>query len=497
MKTTYQPTYAHYIDGHWINGSGTSLTSTNPTNNQPIWHGHAATSAEVAAAFEAAQHTNPTWAHLTLEARATHLKQFAHIIQQKSEQLTQLISLETGKPYWESATETAAVIQKIKLSINAYHERTPTTVTKADETSSCLRYKPHGVVAVLGAFNFPAHLSNGHIVPALLAGNTVIYKPSEYTPLVAEFMVQCWHESGLPKGVLNLIQGNAETAHVLIESAIHAVCFTGSYQTGLKIHQQLSTRPEVLLALEMGGNNPLIIDDKINNMKAAVYNTLLSSFLTAGQRCTSARRLIIPNTSTGERFIEQLLAATKALTIGAPDNHPEPFMGPVIHPNQALHLLSAEENLISLGAKVLLKIEPKQEKSAFVNPGILDMQAVYNPPDEEIFGPLIQLYRYDEFDEALALANQTRYGLAAGLFSDNKAHYEQFYQTIRAGLINWNRPTTGASSALPFGGVGLSGNHHPSAYFAADYAAYPIASLEADALNLPKTPLPGIHLETT
>ncbi|MCH9763810.1 MAG: succinylglutamate-semialdehyde dehydrogenase [Gammaproteobacteria bacterium] len=497
MTTLHQPTGKHYIDGHWITGSGTSFISTNPVNQHPIWQGHNAMPPEVSAAFETALHHAHAWASLSTNTRIQYLEQFASCVQNKSEQLSTLISLETGKPYWEASTETAAVIQKIKLSIKAYHERTSPSTSAIDDTNQSLRYKPHGVVAVLGAFNFPAHLSNGHIVPALLAGNTVIYKPSEYTPYVAEFIMQCWHDSKLPKGVLNLIQGNAETAHALIETPIHAVCFTGSYQTGLAIHQQLSHRPEVLLALEMGGNNPLIIDDNITNIPAAVYNTLLSSFLTTGQRCTSARRLIIPDSPTGKQFLQQLLTATQALKIGAPNKTPTPFMGPVIHKNQAQKLINVQKNLITLGANALLEMQYIQDNTALISPGILDMRSVYNPPDEEIFGPLIQLYYYHDFDEALVLANQTKYGLAAGLFSDNKAHYAQFYQTIRAGLINWNKPTTGASSALPFGGVGFSGNHRASAYFAADYAAYPIASLEANTLDFPDNPLPGIHLEAS
>ncbi|MDX2347039.1 MAG: succinylglutamate-semialdehyde dehydrogenase [Legionella sp.] len=486
----------HYIDGHWINGSGAEFTSINPCTNQPIWHGHHATPAEVLAAFEAARHQTHAWALLSLEARIKHLEQFAACIQKHAKQLTRLISLETGKPNWEAATETTAVIQKVKLSIQAYHERTAPNKIKSNQAAAqYLRYKPHGVIAVLGAFNFPAHLSNGHIVPALLAGNTVVYKPSEHTPYVAEFMMQCWHDSGLPPGVLNLIQGNAETAHALINTQIQAVCFTGSYQTGIQIHQQLSTRPEVLLALEMGGNNPLVIDKQLKNIKAAVYNTLLSAYLTTGQRCTAARRLIIPNNQTGEQFLAALLTATKALDISTPEHTPAPFMGPLIHPNQALKQLNAQDNLITLGAKPLLKMQAIHPNTGFVSPGILDMTGVYNPPDEEIFAPLIQLYRYHDFDEALALANNTKYGLSAGLLGDNKTHYDLFYQNIRAGLINWNSPTTGASSSLPFGGVGLSGNHHPSAYFAADYAAYPIASLETDTLDLPDTLLPGIDLE--
>ena len=206
---------------------------------------------------------------------------------------------------------------------------------------------------------------------------------------------------------------------------------------------------------------------------------------------------MIPNTATGDDFLEQLLNASKKLSFGSPDSQPEPFMGPVIHKNHAKQHLKAQKKLITLGAKPLLAMQTPDKNSAFLSPGILDMQAVINPPDEEIFGPLIQLYHYDSFEQALDLANKTQYGLAAGLLGDNKAHYEQFYHTVRAGLINWNRPTTGAASSLPSGGVGHSGNHRPSAYFAADYSAYPIACLEAADLNLPDSLMPGIHLGET
>lgn len=495
MPNTHFKTGTHYINGCWIDGSGSAFISQNPVNQQNIWNGRHAEQHEVQAAFEAAHKANPLWSSLSLEQRTGHLTRFAAFVEAQHTTLTNLISLETGKPRWEAATETAAVIQKITLSIQAYHARTTTNITPNPDVDTCLRYKPHGVVAVLGAFNFPAHLSNGHIVPALLAGNTVVYKPSEHTPAVAELIMRFWDESGLPQGVLNCIQGNAKTAQYLLQENIQGVFFTGSYQTGLKIHQHFSTRPEVLIALEMGGNNPLVIDNNINNIPAAVYNTLLSSFLTTGQRCTSARRLIIPNSVTGEQFLEQLITAAKNLNFGSPNTQPEPFMGPVIHPEHAKQHLQSQNKLIKLGAKALLTMQSPDTNSAFLSPGILDMHAVKNPPDEEIFGPLIQVYTYDTFEQALALANQTQYGLAAGLLGDNRAHYEQFYHAVRAGLINWNRPTTGASSMMPFGGIGHSGNHRPSAYFAADYSAYPIASLEAAKLNLPDTLIPGIHLE--
>ncbi len=495
MTNDETPSGKHYIDGHFIIGSGKPLTAINPCNETPSFHGHHATPAEVLAAFEAARHSTKRWAQLSLQKRIQYLKAFEAIIKKQQEKLTALIALETGKPLWEAQTETEAVIQKINISIDAYHARTAHETTKAPDNSlHQLRYKPHGVIAVLGAFNFPAHLSNGHIIPALLAGNTVVYKPSEYTPSVAEFIAECFHAIKLPQGVFNLIQGGAETAHALIETPVHGVCFTGSYQTGASIHQALSKRPEVLLALEMGGNNPLVIDTHLKDIKAAVYHTLLSAYLTTGQRCTAARRLILPDTPLGEAFLDALIKATLSLTIGAPGSTPTPFMGPLIHPSQALKHCQTQTALIAQGAAPLLEMKRQDPHRAFVTPGILDMKDVYQVADEEIFAPLLQVHRYHDFDEALSLANQTQYGLSAGLLGDNKAHYEQFYETVRAGLINWNRPTTGASSNLPFGGVGHSGNHRPSAYFAADYVAYPTASIESATLQLPKTPMPGIHL---
>ena len=486
----------HYIDGQWISDKGEPLISTSPVDNSILWTGTHATAQTIHDAYLAAQQALPAWANLSIHERSHHLHAFAQHIERQRTTLSTLIALETGKPRWEAETETSAVIAKINISIDAYHTRTAEKKeTDATGLTRCLRYKPQGVMAVLGPFNFPAHLSNGHITPALLAGNTVVYKPSELTPMVAAFIMQCWHESGLPVGVLNLIQGNADVAKKLLNEAIQGIAFTGSYRAGLAIHQQMINRPDILLALEMGGNNPLVFD-RVRNIPAAVYETLLSSFITAGQRCTGARRIIIPDTSQGDDFLNQLQQACLRLRIGAPSENPEPFMGPVISHAHALQHLDAQRTLQTLGGNSLLTMKLLNDQSGFLSPGIMDMTSVHAPPDEEIFAPFIQIYRYHDFDEALRLANQTRYGLAAGLLSDDATAYTQFYQTIRAGLIYWNRATTGATSQLPFGGVGQSGNHRPSAFFAADYCAYPIASMEFSTLNLPATPLPGINLET-
>ncbi|RUR10406.1 succinylglutamate-semialdehyde dehydrogenase [Legionella sp. km772] len=485
-----------YINGLWLKGKGTVLESINPAYGNLLWQGHAATQDEIYAAYDAAHKALPLWSGLSFEERCRYVKEFAQQVEKNKTLLTQLISLETGKPLWESQTEVSAVIGKINLSIQAYQERTWPKENQTAEAKACLRYKPHGVVVVLGAFNFPAHLSNGHIVPALLAGNTVLYKPSEQTPAVAEFIINCWHNSGLPGGVINCLQGDASCGKTLLNQNIQGVYFTGSYSTGLRIHQHFSTRPEVILALEMGGNNPLVIDE-LQDIDAAVYHTLLSSFMTAGQRCTCARRVIVPKSALGDEFIDRLVHASQTLIAAPFDNKPEPFMGPVISYTQALKHLHAQKSLIELGGEALLTMNLITDYTGLLSPGIIDMSKAINVPDEEIFAPLIQIYRYQDFDEALHLANNTKYGLSAGLLGDNEEHYQQFYREIHAGLINWNRPTTGAASALPFGGVGCSGNHRPSAYFAADYCAYPIASMEQTILSKPEQLLPGLSLDNT
>lgn len=483
-----------YINGEWIKGKNFNLESINPADGHIIWHGSNATQQEIEWANQAARQALPSWSATSFEHRATIAKEFATLVEKNRKELAQLISMETGKPLWEAHTEVTAVIGKVNLSIQAYQDRTWPKHSMTPEANTCLRFKPHGVVVILGAFNFPAHLSNGHIVPALLAGNSILYKPSEHAPAVAELIMDCWHQSGLPPGIINCLQGDVEVGKTLLSQDINGVYFTGSYQTGLRIHQLFGDKPEIILALEMGGNNPLVIDD-IRDLNAAIYQTLLSTLITSGQRCTCARRVIVPNTLQGDEFLKYFIQACKSVRIAPYDQQPEPFIGPVISHNQALKTLQAQEILTGLGGESLLKMSLIKENTGFISPGILDMTKVTNPPDDEIFAPLVQIYRYDHFDEAIDLANQTRYGLAAGLLSHNEEHYQQFYQLVRAGLINWNRPTTGASSALPFGGIGYSGNHRPSAYFAADYCSYPIASMEQQHLTLPDQLLPGILLE--
>ncbi|WP_367605671.1 succinylglutamate-semialdehyde dehydrogenase [Legionella sp. W05-934-2] len=484
----------HLIDNEWVKGQGTSFQSYNPSTGKVLWVGSNATPDEVENAFKAAKTALPLWSRESLSVRQAIVEKFADVVEKYSQSLAELISLENGKPLWEAKTEVTSVIGKIKLSIQAYEERcAQRTNHLGDDSLSCLRYKPYGVVAVLGAYNFPAHLSNGHIIPALLAGNTVILKPSELTPAVSQLIMNCWLEAGIPSGVMNCIQGDGQTGQLLLSQPLSGVYFTGSYSTGKKIHQTFADNPSIILALEMGGNNPLIIGD-VADMNAAVYQTLLSCFITSGQRCTCARRVYIPNGDFGDKFIKALIQATEAITVGDGMSEKQPFMGPVISKHHAQVSLKGQEHLQSIGGKSLLTMSLLKENSGLLSPGIIDMSKAQRHYDEEIFAPLAQIYRYDTFDEAINAANNTKYGLSAGLLSDSKAQFDYFFDNIKAGIINWNKPTTGAAGNLPFGGIGCSGNHRPSGYFAVDYCAYPIASTQASHLTLPNDLMPGIRI---
>jgi len=470
------------VNGEWRDGAGAEFHSLDPALGETVWSGASATRDDVREAVGAARAAFEGWALTPLAERIAILERYRDLIKRDAEDLARLIARETGKPLWETRTEAAAVAGKVDISIRAYHERTGEKETASGATRAVLRHRPHGVMAVLGPYNFPAHLPNGHIVPALIAGNTVVFKPSEMTPAPGAFIMERMIEAGVPAGVVNMVQGARETGEALTGAdSIDGVLFTGGAKTGLAIHKQFADRLDVILALELGGNNPLIWWDT-EDLAAAAFAVTQSAFLTAGQRCTCARRLILPEGARGDKALEALAALTDRLVIDQPFAEPQPFMGPVISANIAEGLERAFDQFTERGGEPVRNLSQREDGSAFVTPGIIDVTRAEAIPDEEHFGPFLKVYRVGDFDEAIARANATRFGLSAGLLSDDTAKWERFLALSRAGIVNWNRQTTGASSAAPFGGIGASGNHRPSAYYAADYCAYPVASMEGEAL---------------
>lgn len=477
----------HYINGKWIEGEGDPFYSKDPMTNEIIWEGKQATDHEVDHAVVAAKSGAKKWSTTPFEERITYIHHFQTQLEKRKKDLALCICKETGKPLWESHQEVAAMLGKIPISIKAYHERTG---DKQFSQMLKLSHKPHGTIAIFGPYNFPGHLPNGHIIPALIAGNTIVYKSSEHTPTVSYEMIRCWERAKIPSGVINLVQGEATTGqHLATHPSIDGLLFTGSVQVGTLLHSQLAAHPEKILALEMGGNNPLVVNH-VNDVEAAALITIQSAFATAGQRCSCARRLIVIK---NKKYIDTLVKMIGNIHVGDFRENPEPYFGPLVHQDQKKKLLAAQEELIKLGGEPLILMKGIKEDTALLSPGLINMTGVKNVPDKEYFGPLLQLFQVSSFDEAIELANATQYGLSAGLLGSSRKEFDRFYNEVKAGVINWNQPTTGASSAMPFGGVKKSGNLRPSAYYAADYCAYPVASSIKNQMSMPDTLPQGIR----
>ncbi len=457
--------------------AGQDLISTEPATGAVLWKGVAGDAdAEVAAAREGWSE----WAARPLAYRIETLRRFANVVRGRHEAFADLIARETGKPLWEARTEVDTVIGKVDISITAFSERTGQRRIEAPMGSRlALRHKPHGVLAVLGPYNFPAHLPNGHIVPALLAGNAVVFKPSEKTPATGQFLVECYRAAGVPEASVRLLLGGpAEGKALAGHPGIDGLLFTGSANTGLALNRAFADKPEKILALEMGGNNPIVVWSTPDLYSAAVV-IVQSAFTSAGQRCTAGRRLIV-DAKLYEPLVEEVGKLVERLIIGEPHADPQPFMGPVIDNETADMLTESFLALSTSGGRPVRYLQRPIDGRPFLTPGIIDMTGARERPDIELFGPILQVVRTDSFEEAIAEANATRYGLSASLISQDPKLYDQFWANIRAGIVNWNKPTNGASSAAPFGGVGWSGNHRPSAFYAADYCAFPVVSSEAE-----------------
>ncbi len=457
--------------------------------------------AHVDQAVEAAKKAYGPWARLTMDERKNHLQRLKEVFEKNKEEMAIAIARDTGKPKWEALTEASALISKIDITLNfslklVAEEHVPNALPGVE---GVIRHRSRGVMAVVGPFNFPAHLPNGHIIPSLITGNTVVFKPSEQTPMVGEVMALCYQKAELPPGVFNMIQGDGESGRRLVaHEHVDGILFTGSYEVGLKIKQETMNHYWKILALEMGGKNATVVWDDAE-MDKAIYETLIGAFMTTGQRCSGTSRVILHD-AIADKFTDRFYEAAKKLTIGHWKE--DPFMGPLI--NEAavekyvrFQEIAKRENCESLmrGKQLDLKT-----KGHYVTPSInlvskFDPNSVYQK--SEIFGPNVAIYRTSDFDHAMNMVNSTGYGLAMALFSKSRSLYEKALIEARVGILNWNRTTNGASSRLPFGGLGKSGNDRPSAHFAVQYTTIPMASLEDPTPFAGTKLLPGVTFEGT
>ena len=466
------------------------IESLNPATGDALGYVAISDPVEIKSKIKHAKRAGDLWAAMPSEARQQVLEEFSKMVESQSEELSQLISDESGKPLWEARTEVNSLKTKVAASIAAFEERAAQVEKEVSGRLSITRFRPHGVLAVLGPFNFPMSMPNSHVMPALLAGNAVILKPSERTPLCGDRYAQIWAASGLPDGVLQVVQGGPAIGQQLVRaSGVDGVLFIGSRETGLSIHQSLAGEPEKILTLEMGGSGALVIWS-YEDVRSAVHITIQSAFITAGQRCSSARRLIVKQELEHE-FVASLTEAVRNIKVGDPRD--DVFFGPMIDDNAANKFLDQVGVLEARGARILER--PRKIEGClptFVRPGLMYEPPQAQDPDWEIFGPLLRVYRASSISEAASIANNTMYGLSSGIVSKSREEYGQFLASVDSGIINWNQPLTGATTSAPFGGTKGSGNHRPAGFLSVDYCSQAIASIEDDSPSCPTSLPPGV-----
>lgn len=505
MPNTSSPTQtmtpSNLIAGQWTQIPGDAIVSTMPAApDKVIWKGASSVEA-VHRAIDAARAALPEWSATPIDGRIAVLRKFQEIAKARAAELGSLISDETGKALWESKGEANLIAAKVDITLeqgqwSGRHRVTDFQFDLGGTKLARCHFSPHGVLAVVGPFNFPAHLPNGHIVPALLTGNTIVFKPSDKTPAVGQMLTEMFHEAlvsqGAPEGVVNLVHGAVDESIALCASPkVDGVLFTGSWAAGRAITKANLDQPGKIIALEMGGNNPAIIMPDADLYQAAV-EVVRCAFNTTGQRCTSTRRLIV-HKDVADKVITAIIKSASNLLIGDPKGDEPVFMGPIISEQALDSVLRFQERAASSGGRVLMESTRMPDRDGwYITPGIIQVDRFTIDEndagcDEEVFGPLLRISVSDSFDDALAQANATRYGLSASIFTADKSLQERFLRECRAGCRNINCGTAGASSKLPFGGLGLSGNHRPAGAFAHDYTAFPVATMieTGDACSIP------------
>ncbi len=471
----------NFVGGQWravVGGQGV-LVRENPCRRTEIVYEFPWSVAAVDEAVRAARGALRAWDRLGVAGRLPYMERFRAALVARKDALAQVIALETGKPLSECAGEVNAVIGKIDIMSGEGLEYTADVRPEGLE-GGLFRARPLGVLAVLGPFNFPLHLPNGHVVPALLTGNTVVVKPSELTAGSMQLYFECLEAAGFPEGVVNLVQGPGPVGAALAgHEGVDGVLFTGSYETGLRIQQANLEQYWKLFALEMGGKNTSIVLEDAD-LSQAVQEIVQASCLTTGQRCSATSRIVLLE-GIADRFVEEFVEAVGRVTMGDALSE-DCFMGPLISQPAMEKFLAAQQedeggNLVRLleGGRARPDLDGYFVKPAVWRAKTVDRKGAHQ--GAEIFGPDIVVYTARDVEEAVAIANATDYGLAMSVFTADEARFEDISYDLQTGILNMNRSTVGASSRLPFGGVKKSGNHRPSAVLAGLYCTYPQSQL--------------------
>lgn len=466
----------NYIGGAFVAPSGKALVSRNPAADGAVVLETGYTVSAVADAAAAASAAQPAWAALTFAQRVAHLDRFKQAIAARADALAETITLETGKIRSEARVEVTTLLNRFDLVKGAMTaDLKPGQVAPGEY----LRYQALGVVGVIGPYNFPLHLCHAHVIPALLAGNTVVVKPSDISPLCGQRYAEAAHAAKLPPGVFNLVVGAGEVGAAMVEQpALRGLCFTGSWLVGRRILEASLDRPELLVALEMGGKNMCVVLDDCA-LRQAVHEVAVGGYLSAGQRCTGTDRVLV-HRSIAERFIAALADVARGLKYGHPDD-PAVFAGPLATHGALTKLELALTAALKGGAEPVVP-GARLPGGYYRTPSLHRLPAgVHHVPgytDIEVFGPDLCIEVVDSDDEAIAIINASPYGFANAVFTGSAARFEAFAASTRSGILNRNRSTNLASPKLPFGGFGKSGNYRPAGAWAHRNVIAPVAVLE-------------------
>jgi acyl-CoA reductase-like NAD-dependent aldehyde dehydrogenase len=470
-------TIASIVNGKPVtDGPGGSLTSTNPANTEDVVAdvrlGDAST---FVAACEAAREAQREWAQVPAPIRGRAIQQIGRLVEDNKEALARLVTREIGKPYAESLGEVQEIVDTCNFFLGEGRRLYGQTVPSEMPDKQLFTFRvPVGVAAIVTAGNFPVAVPSWYLVPALLCGNAVVWKPAEYAPAIGQAMADLFLHGGLPDGVLNLVLADGPSTFEGLEQAldrglVDKVGFTGSSPVGAKIGA-LCGRHLQSPCLELGGKNPLVVMDDAD-LDLAVEGALFSGFGTAGQRCTSLGTAIVHD-AVHDEFLDRLTRAVEQAPVGDPTR--DVLYGPMIHErfldrfeNDALGLIEGHHAVsgstgtgrITAGNRRDGFVGDDPERGLFCHPTIVSNVKIDDAlANTETFGPLVGVARFGSFDEAMALANAHGYGLSSAIYTTNPRHAFRFRERITAGMVSVNNSTSGAEAHLPFGGNGRSGN---------------------------------------
>lgn len=459
------PTFQNYINGEWRGAaSGATFESRNPARQSDlIGHFPASGEADVAAAVEAAKEAFATWRLVPAPKRGEILKHVGDLLTERKTEIAREMTREMGKPFFETKGDVQEAIDTAYYAMTMGRQLFGHTVpSEMNNKFNMTVRRPIGVCGLITAWNFPVAVPTWKMFPAILSGNTVVFKPSEDAPHSGMLLVKVLEDAGVPPGVVNLVQGAGPTGRAIVEHPdVAALSFTGSSDTGATIAAEAASR-HARVSLEMGGKNPAVVMEDAD-LDLAMEGLIWGAYGTTGQRCTATSRLIV-HEDVHDELVERITTKATALRLGY-GNDADVDMGPLINAKALDKVTSYMDVAREDGATIAFGGEAATgdglDDGFFFQPTLLtgvtrDMRVA----KEEIFGPVLSVIKVSSFDEAIEVANDVAYGLSSAVYTSDIARAFRALRDIDAGITYINGPTIGAEAHMSFGGVKATGNGH-------------------------------------